>query len=104
MSSALKAKVKNAANLLQQRKLLQRNLRSLQQHSLSRDILAGTISFVYANEYDFLCLCKWVRFTLSLQMNTISFVSAANGYEFLYLCKWVRIPMSLEMVRFPMSL
>ncbi|KAL8617986.1 hypothetical protein ACOMHN_058070 [Nucella lapillus] len=41
MSSALKAKVKNAANLLQQRKLLQRNLRSLQQHSLSRDILAA---------------------------------------------------------------
>ncbi|XP_050400861.1 doublesex- and mab-3-related transcription factor 2, partial [Patella vulgata] len=41
MTGALKAKVKNASNLLQQRKLLQRNLRSLQQHSLSREILAG---------------------------------------------------------------
>ncbi|KAK7100201.1 hypothetical protein V1264_023190 [Littorina saxatilis] len=41
MSGPLKAKVKNAANLLQQRKLLQRHLRSLQQHSLSRDILAA---------------------------------------------------------------
>ncbi|PVD23040.1 hypothetical protein C0Q70_16302 [Pomacea canaliculata] len=37
----LKAKVKNAATLLQQRKLLQRNLRALQQHSLSREILAA---------------------------------------------------------------
>uniref|UniRef100_X1ZYE5 DMA domain-containing protein n=1 Tax=Capitella teleta TaxID=283909 RepID=X1ZYE5_CAPTE len=34
------AKVKKAANLLQQRKMLQRNLRNLQQHTLSRDILA----------------------------------------------------------------
>ena len=40
-SEANKEKVKNAANLLQQRKMLQRNLRNLQQHTLSREILAG---------------------------------------------------------------
>ncbi|XP_041359971.1 doublesex- and mab-3-related transcription factor 2-like [Gigantopelta aegis] len=48
MSGAMKAKVKNAANLLQQRKLLQRNLRSLQQHSLSRDILTSYRSRLHA--------------------------------------------------------
>ncbi|GFR82577.1 doublesex- and mab-3-related transcription factor 2-like [Elysia marginata] len=41
MTSALKAKVKSAATLLQQRKLLQKNLRNLQQHSLSREILSN---------------------------------------------------------------
>ncbi|RUS73832.1 hypothetical protein EGW08_018400 [Elysia chlorotica] len=41
MTSVLKAKVKSAASLLQQRKLLQRNLRNLQQHSLSREILSN---------------------------------------------------------------
>ncbi|KAH9488287.1 hypothetical protein Btru_063825 [Bulinus truncatus] len=41
MTNALKAKVKSAATLLQQRKILQRNLRSLQQHSLSREILSN---------------------------------------------------------------
>ena len=35
------AKLKKAANLLQQRKMLQRNLRNLQQHTLSREILAS---------------------------------------------------------------
>ncbi|XP_013397304.1 doublesex- and mab-3-related transcription factor 2 [Lingula anatina] len=39
INKTLKAKVKNAAALLQQRKLLHRNLRSLQQHSLSKEIL-----------------------------------------------------------------
>ena len=39
------AKIKNAANLLQQRKMLQRNLRNLQQHTLSREILSGKIIF-----------------------------------------------------------
>jgi len=36
-----KAKVKTAASLLQQRKMLQRNLRNLQQHTLSREILTA---------------------------------------------------------------
>ena len=44
------AKIKNAANLLQQRKMLQRNLRNLQQHTLSREILSGKISFSKFNE------------------------------------------------------
>lgn len=35
------AKVKRVASLLQQRKLLQRHLRSIQQHALSRDIIAS---------------------------------------------------------------
>ncbi|CAH1773383.1 unnamed protein product [Owenia fusiformis] len=37
--STARAKVKNAAAILQQRKALQRNLRNLQQHTLSRQIL-----------------------------------------------------------------
>ncbi|XP_059151620.1 doublesex- and mab-3-related transcription factor 2-like [Physella acuta] len=48
MTSALKAKVKSAATLLQQRKMLQRNLRSLQQHSLSREILSNYRSRLHA--------------------------------------------------------
>ncbi|CAG5132431.1 unnamed protein product, partial [Candidula unifasciata] len=48
MTSALKAKVKSAATLLQQRKMLQRNLRSLQQHSLSREILSSYRSRLHA--------------------------------------------------------
>ena len=39
------AKVKKAANLLQQRKMLQRNLRNLQQHTLSREILSSELPF-----------------------------------------------------------
>ncbi|XP_074641389.1 uncharacterized protein LOC141899133 [Tubulanus polymorphus] len=38
-SSAAKVRLKNATTLLQQRKILQKNLRSLQQRSLSTDIL-----------------------------------------------------------------
>lgn len=38
------AKVKRVASLLQQRKLLQRHLRSIQQHALSRDIIASKLS------------------------------------------------------------
>ena len=41
------AKLKKAANLLQQRKMLQRNLRNLQQHTLSREILAS--QYLYLN-------------------------------------------------------
>ena len=41
VNSNLKNKVKNAASILQQRKLLQRNLRNLQQHTLSREILTS---------------------------------------------------------------
>eukprot|EP00106_Octopus_bimaculoides_P016614 XP_014784056.1 PREDICTED: uncharacterized protein LOC106879133 [Octopus bimaculoides] len=37
----MKNKGKNAANVLQQRKLLHRNLRNLQQHTLSREILSS---------------------------------------------------------------
>ncbi|XP_055887190.1 doublesex- and mab-3-related transcription factor 2-like isoform X1 [Biomphalaria glabrata] len=48
MTSALKAKVKSAATLLQQRKMLQRNLRSLQQHSFSREILSNYRSRLHA--------------------------------------------------------
>ncbi|XP_064625288.1 doublesex- and mab-3-related transcription factor 2-like [Lineus longissimus] len=43
-----KAKAKNAAALLQQRKILQRNLRHLQQHTLSREILQNYRSRVNA--------------------------------------------------------
>ena len=42
-SSENSAKVKKAASLLQQRKILQRNLRNLQQHTLSREILASEL-------------------------------------------------------------
>ncbi|XP_012939103.1 uncharacterized protein LOC101850961 [Aplysia californica] len=48
LTSVLKAKVKSAASLLQQRKVLQRNLRSLQQHSLSREILTHCRSRLHA--------------------------------------------------------
>lgn len=41
VSSTLKTKVKNAASILQQRKLLQRNLRNLQQHTHTREILSS---------------------------------------------------------------
>lgn len=41
VSNTLKTKVKNATSILQQRKLLQRNLRNLQQHTLSREILSS---------------------------------------------------------------
>lgn len=63
MTSALKAKVKSAATLLQQRKLLQRNLRSLQQHSLSREILSSEYtsrSIVVSN-----CYSKIIVYTYS---------------------------------------
>ncbi|XP_060081706.1 doublesex- and mab-3-related transcription factor dmd-4-like [Ylistrum balloti] len=40
MTINLKDKVKTATQILQQRKLLQRNLRSLQQHSMPRDVLS----------------------------------------------------------------
>ncbi|OWF43062.1 doublesex- and mab-3-related transcription factor 3a-like [Mizuhopecten yessoensis] len=40
MTITLKDKVKTATQILQHRKLIQRNLRSLQQHTLSRDVLS----------------------------------------------------------------
>ena len=62
------AKIKNAANLLQQRKMLQRNLRNLQQHTLSREILSGRYNLVNILSFNrgvgWLNSIEWIR-TLS---------------------------------------
>lgn len=51
------AKVKRVASLLQQRKLLQRHLRSIQQHALSRDIIASKSVVTFIKYLMLLFIC-----------------------------------------------